>query len=84
MRSAGEAATAMAPKGLKLGSKIWVKDQARCPLPASRRLAADPARPCAAQDTKNPDVFVMAELKGLVGGHISVRRSLVAQRVHTA
>jgi len=56
----------------------------RCPLPASRRLAADPARPCAAQDTKNPDVFVMAELKGLVGGHISVRRSLVAQRVHTA
>ena len=75
---------AMAPKGLKLGSKIWVKDQARCPLPASLRLAADPARPCAAQDTKNPDVFVMAELKGLVGGHISVRRSLVAQRVHTA
>lgn len=43
----------MAPKGLKLGSKIWVKDQ----------------------DTKNPDVFVMAELKGIVGGHISVRRS---------
>lgn len=40
----------MPPKGLKLGSKIWVKDQ----------------------DTKNPDVFVMAELKGLVGGHISV------------